>query len=79
MQPNTEEVKRALTEKPLFFLINQYTTGLSPSTVGYILRQTLCPGKGGEVMADEIGLPVTQSGGVLPCGSSARWTAEKSK
>ncbi len=68
---------KVLTEKPLFFLINQYTTGLSPSTIGYILRQTLCPVFGGEVKADEIGLAVSQTGGVLPCGSSARWTAEQ--
>lgn len=68
---------KVLTENPLFFLINQYTTGLSPSTIGYILRQTLCPRLGGTVDADEIGLPVTQTGGVLPCGSSARWTADK--
>lgn len=66
---------RVLTDEPLFFLINQYTTGLSPSTIGYILRTTLCPRLGGSVEADEIGLPVTQTSGVLPCGSSARWTS----
>ncbi len=67
---------RVLSDKPLFFLINQYTTGLSPSTIGYILRETLCPRFKGLVEADEIGLPVTQTGGCLPCGSSARWTAD---
>lgn len=70
-----ELTARVLSDKPLFFLINQYTTGLSPSTIGYILRQTLCPTRGGTVVADEIGLPVSRTGGVLPCGSSARWTA----
>lgn len=66
---------KVLTDRPLFFLINQYTTGLSPSTIGYILRETLCPKLGGVVEADEIGLPVSRTGGVLPCGSSARWTS----
>jgi 23S rRNA (cytosine1962-C5)-methyltransferase len=63
-----------LSDDPLFFLLNSYTTGLSPSTMGYILKLKLEKKLGGVVMADEIGLPVTSSGGVLPCGASARWT-----
>ena len=57
-----------LSEHPLFFLLNSYTTGLSASTMGYLLRVTLPAAK---VSADEIGLPVISSGGVLPCGSTA--------
>ena len=68
-----------LSDEPLFFLVNSYTTGLSPSTMGYLLSLYLCPRFGGRVIADEIGIPVKQTGGVLPCGSSARWTADKSK
>ena len=59
-----------LSDDPLFFLLNSYTTGLSSSTMGYLLRLHL---KGGTVECDEIGLPVTQTGGLLPCGAAARW------
>ena len=59
-----------LSDDPLFFLLNSYTTGLSASTMGYLLRLHL---KGGKVECDEIGLPVTQTGGLLPCGAAARW------
>jgi 23S rRNA (cytosine1962-C5)-methyltransferase len=65
-----------LSDEPLFFLINSYTSGLSPSTMGYILKLKLEKKRGGVVLADEIGLPVSQTGGVLPCGASARWTAK---
>lgn len=64
---------QVLSDNPLFFLINSYTTGLSPSATGYILKNTLVPLYGGIVTADELGLPVTQTGGILPCGASARW------
>ena len=57
-----------LSEHPLFFLLNSYTTGLSASTMGYLLRVTLPEAA---ITADEIGLPVLSSGGVLPCGSTA--------
>ena len=63
-----------LSDTPLFFLLNSYTVGLSPSTMGYILKLKLEKKRGGAVLADEIGLPVTQTGAVLPCGASARWT-----
>ncbi len=68
---------KLLSDAPLFFLVNSYTTGLSPSAMGYILSKTVVPVHGGKVISDEIGLPVTASGGVLPCGSSSRWTANK--
>lgn len=56
------------------FLINSYTTGLSPSVMAYILGALVIPSHGGSVSADEIGIPVTRSGLVLPCGASAIWT-----
>ena len=65
-----------LSEKPLFFLVNSYTTGLSPSAMGYMLGLEMKKRFGGRVEADEIGIPVLQTGEALPCGSSARWTAE---
>lgn len=64
-----------LSEDPLFFLVNSYTTGLSPSVMGYILGAQLCARRGGKIEAEELGLPVTQTGLALPCGASARWTA----
>ena len=63
----------ALSDKPLFFLLNSYTTGLSPSVMAYILSVTVRERFGGVVSADEIGLPVTRTGLVLPCGSTAIW------
>lgn len=67
---------KVLSDDPLFFLINSYTTGLSASTMRYVLDLRL-RGYHGRTEADEIGLPVTLTGGVLPCGASVRWTAKK--
>lgn len=60
-----------LSDKPLFFILNSYTTGLSPSVMEYLLSCILQKRFGGKVSADEIGLPVTETGLVLPCGSTA--------
>lgn len=65
-----------LSDDPLFFLLNSYTTGLSPSVMAYILGETVGAKYGGSVSADEIGLPVEESKFILPCGSTAIWTAE---
>lgn len=62
-----------LSDDPLFFLLNSYTTGLSPAVMGYLLGGVLKPKFGGDVTADEIGLPVEESGMVPPCGSTAIW------
>ena len=67
------ECVKLLSDKPLFVVINSYTAGLSPSVMQYILGSLI---QGGKVTADEIGLPVTQRGLCLPCGSTAVWTAE---
>ena len=61
-----------LSDKPLFFLLNSYTTGLSASTMKYITETRLISKFGGKSEAEEIGLPVKDSGLVLPCGSSVR-------
>lgn len=63
-----------LSDDPLFFLLNSYTTGLSPSVMSYILSEVIGEKFGGRVSADEIGLPVEASGCVLPCGSTAIWS-----
>ena len=65
-----------LTDHPLFFILNSYTTGLSPSVMAYLLGTLLQPRFGGSVSADEIGLPVTATGLPLPCGSTAIWSGE---
>ena len=62
-----------LSDEPLFFLLNSYTTGLSASAMAYVLGVNMQK-YGGGVSAEEIGLPVTASGMVLPCGSSAIWS-----
>ena len=62
-----------LSEKPLFVAVNSYTTGLAPSVMEYMLKTTLCPVKGGHTHCDEIGLPVSATGGVVPCGATAIW------
>ena len=61
-----------LSDKPLFFLINSYTTGLSPSTMGCILSLAVQKKHGGTVACDEVGLPIKENGTALPCGAAAR-------
>jgi len=70
-----ELVAGVLSEKPLFVILNSYTTGLSPSVLTYILQSVLGRRFGGHTVSDELGLPVTASGLTLPCGSTGRWTA----
>ena len=67
-------VSQVLSDDPIMVLLNSYTTGLSASVMKYILDDIITKEKGGKVQADEIGLPVTSNGQVLPCGSSAIWT-----
>ena len=62
-----------LSDDPLFFLINSYTTGLSPLTMKYILDLHISSKHNGYCEAGELALPVKASGGLLPCGASARW------
>lgn len=65
-----------LSESPLFFLLNSYTTGLSPAVMEYLLGIILQKRFGGRVSSGEIGLPVTATGLVLPCGSTAIWESK---
>lgn len=64
---------RVLSTQPLFVAVNSYTTGLSPAVMEYILKTVLCPRYGGATSCDEIGLPVSATGGVVPCGATAIW------
>jgi 23S rRNA (cytosine1962-C5)-methyltransferase len=69
-----ELVSGVLSNDPLFVIINSYTTGLAPSVLGYILDSIVGKRFGGSSQCDELGLPVTDSGLALPCGSTGRWT-----
>jgi len=62
----------ALSEEPLFFLVNSYTTGFQPAVLTNLLSRCLVSRFGGTVDAEELCLPVS-AGGVLPCGASGRW------
>ncbi len=68
--------EQVLSDDPLFFLISSYTTGLSASTMGYLLALTMKERYHGKVVSDELGLPVSQTGEALPCGAASRWIAE---
>ncbi len=76
LYPFVELCARVLSDKPLFVILNSYTTGLAPSVLGYILHQLIARRRGGRVTWDELGLPCTASGMALPCGATGRWTAE---
>lgn len=65
-----------LSSNPLFFILNSYTTGLSPSVMAYLVSATVGRRFKGTVTADEIGLAVKDSGLVLPCGATAIWQCE---
>ena len=65
---------KILSDDPLFFLVNSYTTGLAPAVLTYMLSTELKK-FGGHVDSQEIGLPVSSNGLVLPCGASGRWEA----
>lgn len=63
-----------MSDNPLFFIINSYTTGLQPAVMAYLLNIEVTARIGGKVTADEIALPVTGNGLALPCGATARWS-----
>ena len=75
LYPLIKECMEILSDKPLFFLINSYTTGLSAQILKNILALTVEKKYGGRVTADEIGLPIKNTKLILPCGISGRWEA----
>lgn len=66
------ECAKLLSDRPLFFLLNAYTTGLQPAVLGNLIEKTIVPRHQGQLLTQELCLPV-ESGGVLPCGASGRW------
>ncbi len=65
--------EKLLSENPAFFILNSYTTGLSPYTMHYMLSKVLKKKRGGKVSCSEIGIPVKSTGLILPSGSTAIW------
>ncbi len=74
IHPLVKLCSQLLSDRPLFFLINSYTTGLAPSVLSYMLSVEIASRHKGAVTAGELGLPVTRTGLVLPCGASGRWS-----
>ena len=72
-----ERTAKLLSGRALFFLVNSYTGGLSPTIVRYMVELEVGKGRKGTVLADEIGLPVTDRKMVLPCGNTTVWLADR--
>ena len=70
------ETAAILSDDPLFFLVNSYTTGLSGSAVSYLVNEEVVSRYGGKVASDEVGLLVKSTGKCLPCGFATRWEKE---
>lgn len=75
LYPFIESCMSIMSDNPLFMLINSYTTGLSPSVLDNMYQMTMKKRYGGHIHCGEIGLPITHSGLVLPCGILGRWEA----
>ena len=75
--PLVEKCEKLISDDPLFFLINSYTTGLSSMVIEDILRLAIRTKHGGKVVSEELGLPCSKMDLILPCGSTGRWTPEE--
>lgn len=73
--PFLENCVQLLSDRPLFFLINSYTTGLQAGVLDHMIGKLITPKFGGKCESDEVGLPVSGTDLVLPCGASGRWEA----
>jgi 23S rRNA (cytosine1962-C5)-methyltransferase len=69
-----EKTSDLVSEEPLFFLINSYTTGLAPTVIANMLNLALRPKHGGQSNAEELCLPASKRPLLLPCGCTGRWT-----
>ncbi len=77
LYPLIEDCMQILSDEPLFFLINSYTTGLSETVIENVMKLTVGRRFGGIISADEIGIPMTAAKDMaLPCGVSGRWQRE---
>lgn len=71
------ETGKLMSDKPLFFFLNSYTTGMSPTILNYLTELYISHGRGEKVFTDEIGLKVTDKPLILPCGNTTIWIGEK--
>ncbi|MCR5748327.1 MAG: class I SAM-dependent methyltransferase [Lachnospiraceae bacterium] len=69
-----ELVTGLLSDDPAFVILNSYTTGLQPAVLSYMMNCIIAKSFGGSVTADEVGLPVSSNGLILPCGATGRWS-----
>ena len=72
LYPLVKECVKLLSHDASFFFINSYTTGLAPTVLSDVLKCALGK-RGGKIESDEVGLPITRGGLVLPCGATGRW------
>ncbi|MHA0855334.1 class I SAM-dependent methyltransferase [Paenibacillus sp. CMAA1364] len=75
LYPFLESCMEIMSDKPLFMLINSYTTGISPTVLNNMYSMTMSQKFGGTLSSGEIGLPISSSGLTLPCGILGRWEA----
>ncbi len=78
LYPLLEMCVPILSDRPLFFILNSYTSGLSAAVMEYLLGVLIQKRLGGRVWSGEIGLPVEESGLTLPCGCTAVWESGRS-
>ena len=76
LYPFVERAAQLLSDEPVFFLLNSYTTGLAPGVLTYLLETLVSRKHGGHAVSEELGLPVSESGLILPCGAAGRWTRQ---
>ncbi|MBQ3052868.1 MAG: class I SAM-dependent methyltransferase [Clostridia bacterium] len=67
------ETGKLLSDNALFFFLNSYTGGLSPTILNYMVKEYVVKNRGGEVFTDEIGLNITNKGFGMPCGNTTIW------
>lgn len=67
------ETGKLLSDDAIFFFLNSYTGGLSPTILNYMVKHYVVKNKGGQVFTDEIGLNITNKGFSMPCGNTTVW------
>jgi len=67
------ETGKLLSDDAIFFFLNSYTGGLSPTILNFMVKEYVVNGRDGEVFTDEIGLKITNKGISLPCGNTTVW------
>jgi len=74
--PLVQKCCKILSDNPLFFIVNSYTTGISHTVVSNVLHYLVSKRYGGKIVSDELGLKMTSNSLTLPCGYTTRWFSE---